>query len=273
VVNFHGGGFAIGSSTDDSRWANSCTQAGYTFISVEYRLAPEYPYPVPVEDCVDATKYVLDHMGEFTPPSTSGPEVQGKVVLSGFSAGGSLAVTTALSLLNPSLDSTSMPSSSSSDNAQEGPYQSSILGLIPFYPVLDWYTPRTAKLGPGVVALPGWLTKMFDTSYLPPTVSIPRTHPLISPLLAPDSMLRKLPGVHLCLCSLDSLGREGGVFGDKLGQRDLQGERERERDVCVRWVEGAKHGWDKPPHPLQASVKVEYDAAVASIKRWQSTSG
>lgn len=235
-------------------------------------MAPEYPYPVPVEDCVDAAKYVLDHMDEFASKQQQVGEKKGKVVLSGFSAGGSLAVTTALSLLNPSLTSTSPPSPSTTDHTQSpSPYQNTLLGLIPFYPVLDWYTPRSAKLSPGVVALPRWLTRMFDTSYLPPSVPVSRQHPLISPLLAPVPMLRRLPDIHLCLCQFDSLGREGEVFGEKLGQADLKGEgSKRERDVCVRWVEEAKHGWDKPPHPLQKSVRVEYDAAIASIRRWES---
>ena len=41
-----------------------------------------------------------------------------------------------------------------------------------------------------------------------------------------------------------------------------------ERGMNVRTVVGARHGWDKPPLPLQGSVSEEYDAAIASMVRW-----
>jgi hypothetical protein len=43
-----------------------------------------------------------------------------------------------------------------------------------------------------------------------------------------------------------------------------------EREVIARWVTGARHGWDKPPHLVRQSVIDEYTAAVDSIKRWCS---
>lgn len=280
VINFHGGGFTIGSGTDDSRWAHWCTRThttgarngpstagteegidlGAIFISIEYRLGPEYPHPTPVNDCIDSTVYILNNAEEF------GIDI-GRVFLSGFSAGGSLAVTTALAL-SQSFSSTTPTQDTKSDN------KNPIAGVIAFYPVLDFNTPRSVKRqqareyvdpngGEGerkIIPLPGCMTRMFDTSYLPPHLSLDRTDPMISPGLAPDRILEGFPNIHLVLCGADVLANEGRVFGERL--------REGQRQVVVRTVEGARHGWDKPPLPLQKSVGVEYDAAIASMMRW-----
>lgn len=85
VVNFHGGGFTLGHATDDRYWAAVIlkhTQA--VFVSVNYRLAPEHPFPQPVDDCVEALLYLQSHADELhIDPS--------QVAISGFSAGGNLA--------------------------------------------------------------------------------------------------------------------------------------------------------------------------------------
>ena len=55
VINFHGGGFVLGQGTDDARWAGAVMAAiDAVVFSVNYRLAPDYPFPTPVEDCADA---------------------------------------------------------------------------------------------------------------------------------------------------------------------------------------------------------------------------
>jgi acetyl esterase/lipase len=288
VINFHGGGFSIGSSTDDSRFAYWCIRTttttssnpnptskglGATFISVEYRLSPEYPHPTPVYDCIDSTLYILSHADEFGIDSD-------KIFLSGFSAGGSLAVTTALALSPSSSSSSSAPSGTGTNSTQRTKRKHSIAGVIPFYPVLDFNTPRSQKLAnsPKAKPLPGWMTRMFDTSYLPPSTSLDRKSSMISPGLCPDELLKCFPNTHLCLCGGDVLAHEGRMFGERLqrlGERvrepkegGKQGGREYGNEVIIREVPGVRHGWDKPPLPLQASVGEEYDAAIESMKRW-----
>lgn len=92
VVNFHGGGFTIGSATDDARWATAVVEeTGAVVVSVEYRLAPEYPFPTAVEDGVDAVLYVAKHAKEFHLDAN-------RIAISGFSAGGNLCFTVPLRL-------------------------------------------------------------------------------------------------------------------------------------------------------------------------------
>ncbi|EFE44065.1 carboxylesterase, putative [Trichophyton verrucosum HKI 0517] len=90
VVNFHGGGFCIGTATDDARWARAVVEgADSVVVSVEYRLAPEAPFPAAVDDGVRALQYLEDHAAELALDVS-------RVSLSGFSSGGNLAFTVPL---------------------------------------------------------------------------------------------------------------------------------------------------------------------------------
>ncbi|WP_432545870.1 alpha/beta hydrolase [Kineococcus sp. SYSU DK004] len=83
----HGGGMVIGSAAQDDaqnrRWAD---ELGIVVASVEYRLAPEHPHPVPLLDCAAALRW-LAALPEVNP---------GRVAVGGASAGGGLAAGLAL---------------------------------------------------------------------------------------------------------------------------------------------------------------------------------
>jgi len=90
VINFHGGGFTLGTGTDDARWAATVIHSvEAVFVSVEYRLAPEYPFSVGVEDGTDALIYLASHAEELRLDPR-------RIALSGFSAGGNFAFTVPL---------------------------------------------------------------------------------------------------------------------------------------------------------------------------------
>lgn len=92
VINFHGGGFTLGTSTDDGRWCGTVVeQLDAIVVSVDYRLAPECPFPTAVEDGVDAILYCVAHAQELG----INPD---KIALSGFSSGGNMAITVPLRL-------------------------------------------------------------------------------------------------------------------------------------------------------------------------------
>ena len=62
----HGGGMVIGNRyMDDSRLGEWCRSLSCVCISVEYRLAPEAPYPLPLDDCDEGLRYVIDHAGDL----------------------------------------------------------------------------------------------------------------------------------------------------------------------------------------------------------------
>ncbi|KAK4619978.1 AB hydrolase superfamily protein [Fulvia fulva] len=92
VINFHGGGFTLGSPHDDARWCGTVVQeCNAVVVSVDYRLAPEFPFPTAVEDGVDAVLYIHKHAEELG----INPD---KIALSGFSSGGNMAFTVPLRL-------------------------------------------------------------------------------------------------------------------------------------------------------------------------------
>ncbi|MGH4035773.1 alpha/beta hydrolase [Actinomycetota bacterium Odt1-20B] len=90
VVFFHGGGWVIcGLDTHDATARGLCREAGAAVVSVDYRLAPEFPFPAAVEDAYAAVCWAAGHLGEL------GGE-QGALVVAGDSAGGNLAAVGAL---------------------------------------------------------------------------------------------------------------------------------------------------------------------------------
>ena len=92
VVFFHGGGFVIGDlDTHASFCAEMSRTLGLPVVSVDYRLAPEHPWPAAPDDCEAAARWVAES------PAELGRKVTG-LVLSGDSAGGTLTITTAMAL-------------------------------------------------------------------------------------------------------------------------------------------------------------------------------
>ncbi|HVM65267.1 MAG TPA: alpha/beta hydrolase, partial [Acidimicrobiales bacterium] len=90
VLWVHGGGFIFGSGlTEDARCNGWADAFGCVIVSVEYRLAPEHPYPAPLEDCYTALTWAASHAEELG----INP---GHIVVVGQSAGGGLAAGLAL---------------------------------------------------------------------------------------------------------------------------------------------------------------------------------
>lgn len=92
VINFHGGGFVLGTAHDDARWAGTVVDnVGAVVVSVDYRLAPEYPFPTAVEDGADAILYLARHAADLMLDADH-------FAVSGFSSGGNMSFTVPLCL-------------------------------------------------------------------------------------------------------------------------------------------------------------------------------
>jgi acetyl esterase/lipase len=90
VYAMHGGGYVLGNAAmDDARFDRWCPALGCVGVSVEYRLAPETPYPGPLEDCHAALVWLSEHADELGIDRS-------RVGVSGISAGGGLAAALAL---------------------------------------------------------------------------------------------------------------------------------------------------------------------------------
>ena len=91
IAFFHGGGWVIGDlDTHDNMARTVCQGTGAAVVSVDYRLAPEHPFPAAADDAVAAARYLAAHGGEFGG--------DGRLAVAGDSAGGNLAAVAAQAL-------------------------------------------------------------------------------------------------------------------------------------------------------------------------------
>lgn len=92
MVFYHGGGFVIGDIfVYEPYCAEVARQIDLPVISVDYRLAPEHPFPAAADDCEAATRWIAES------PAELGYKVTG-LITSGDSAGGNLTIVTTMSL-------------------------------------------------------------------------------------------------------------------------------------------------------------------------------
>ncbi|MFP5020054.1 alpha/beta hydrolase [Pseudonocardia phyllosphaerae] len=95
LVYLHGGGFVAGDlDTHDNLCAALAADAGVRVLAIDYRLAPEHPFPAAVDDCLAAFTHVAEHAEDFG----ASP---GRIAIGGDSAGGSLALTVARETTRP----------------------------------------------------------------------------------------------------------------------------------------------------------------------------
>lgn len=90
IIYFHGGGWVFGGIEEsDAVCRRFVNHLGCIIASVGYRLAPEHPFPKPLEDCYAATEWIINNAHLFGGNSEN-------IIVSGESAGGNLAAAVAL---------------------------------------------------------------------------------------------------------------------------------------------------------------------------------
>ena len=183
---FHGGGFTIGSLAGYDSTLRALTNAsGCIVVSVDYRLAPEHPFPAGLEDCYAATEWISKNAASFG----GDPE---RLAVGGDSAGGNLA--TSVAILARDVD---------------GPH---IEFQLLIYPTTDGDTSRESytKYGEGHL-LTLDLCKWFTTQYVPDAFRNDVRHRVLH---APSH--RGLPPAHLLIAECDPLYDEAHAYAQKL---------------------------------------------------------
>ena len=206
VVFFHGGGFVIGSSRVYARvTGHLANAAGAVVVSLDYRLAPEHPFPAAVEDAFAATRWAAVAASELGADPA-------RLVVAGDSAGGNLAAVTAL-------------------QAREagGP---ALAGQVLLYPVTDMASVRPSfeAYGEGLF-LERETMRWFAEAYVPDPGL--RSDWRVSPLRAPDH--HNLPPAYVLTAGLDPLRDEGEAYAKKLAAAGVA--------VTHRRWEGLIHGF------------------------------
>jgi acetyl esterase len=188
VVFIHGGGWSVGDlDTYDGEARGHAVGAGAVVVSVDYRLAPEHPYPAAVEDVWAATQWVAAHAQELGADS-------GRLAVAGDSAGGNLAAVV-------------------SQLARDagGPQ---ILFQLLWYPATTWDSslPSFAEnanapiLGDGAVkGFSRWYAGDLDLSDMPATLAPARTRDLAG-----------LPPAYIAVAGHDPLRDDGARYAELL---------------------------------------------------------
>jgi acetyl esterase len=187
LVYIHGGGHAIGGiDTHDPVCRQLARLAHVAVVSVEYRLAPEHPFPAGVEDCEAAVAWVATH------PDEVGADTS-RLAVGGDSAGANLSTVVSISARD-----------------RGGP---AIAATLLVYPSTDWTMshPSIEDNGEG-----GILTRdniaWFRHQYLGPDGDV--TDPRASPIRTRD--LSGLPPALVITAELDPLRDEGEAYAARL---------------------------------------------------------
>lgn len=205
-VYYHGGGWVLGDlNTSDAGCRLLAAQTKRVVVSVEYRLAPEYRFPVPVEDCYAALTWANTNAASMN-------AIADDIVVGGDSAGGNLAAVMAILSRN-----------------QNGPM---ITAQALIYPVtnLDFSTASYNEFAEGF-GLDRDLMIWFGDYYVNDASEYKDVR--VSPLL--DQDVSALPPAIIVAAENDVLRTEGVQFYDKLKAAGVQ--------TSYNVVEGCIHGY------------------------------
>ena len=207
VVFFHGGGWVIGDLETHDSLGHALASVPAVVVSVDYRLAPEAPFPAAVDDCEAVTAWVAEHAGELGGDP-------GRIAVAGDSAGGNLAAVVALR---------------ARDN--DGP---AIAFQLLVYPVTDaTCSSESYRENAEGYLLTAQTMDWFLAHYLGPDRADKVRRADVSPLFAED--LSGLPPAHIITAEFDPLRDEGEAFGARLRAAGV--------DVVVSRYDGMIHSF------------------------------
>ncbi|MFK8049913.1 MAG: alpha/beta hydrolase [Halioglobus sp.] len=231
IIYFHGGGWVIGDlDTHHPICQRLSDECGCTLIAVDYRLAPEHPFPAAQDDALAATTWIAEHCGELGPSN-------GEIILAGDSAGGHLAIATAVEL---------------PEDVSAG-----VVGKIAIYPVTDHYTidrVSYVEKGKGYALSKNLMVWFWDTYLAGNENPSDRAFPLRS------TNLSKLPRSMVITAEHDPLRDEGKAYAEALQAAGV--------DVAYSNYPNAQHGFAGGQGPIE-----DCESLLGEISQWVNGSG
>jgi acetyl esterase len=240
LVYYHGGGWVLGDlDSHDLPLRALANGARAAVLSVDYRLAPEHPFPTGLEDCYAALVWATRHQAELAPGAKS-------LVVAGDSAGGNLAAAVALAARD-----------------RAGP---KIACQLLLYPVIDGRcdTRSFAERGDCAILTSEdmrwyWRTYVSDDGQ--------RGDPLASPCLAQSH--RDLPSAIVAIAGYDPLHDEGAAYADQLSAAG--------NDVTLLNYETLPHGFFNALRMVDAAgaafreIVLSLDQAIARAAKTEAS--
>ncbi len=186
LVYFHGGGWVVGNlDTHDNACRGLANASGHAVLSIDYRLAPEHPFPAGLSDCIEATRWAAANASELGCDGR-------KLAVGGDSAGGNYAAIV----------------------SQLAPVPLAYQLLV--YPAVDARCdmPSVHENAEGYFLTLSSM-KWFYGHYLSgPQGDV--SDPRVSPLLADDAALRNSPPTLVITAGFDPLRDEGEAYAARL---------------------------------------------------------
>jgi acetyl esterase len=226
VLHLHGGGYVFQSTrTYATMWKTVANAVPAVVVSLDYRMAPEHPYPAAVEDAAAAVRWLRTHAGEVGGDPS-------RIALTGESAGGGLAPATALRL------------------AADGDEQ--VRGVAIHTPWLDltMSSESIKDLGPDDPMLDSEMLAYWRDMYVPDEAA--RREPQASPVFGD---LSAFPPAFVAAGAIDPLCAEGEQFARALADAG--------RDVEFKRYEGMPHIF--PTWPQLASLPEVADVTERTV--------
>ena len=206
LLYFHGGGWVLGDiPMTDSVCRVIANRSGAVVVSVDYRLSPEHKYPVPLDDCEAAVRWVVTNGASIGVDGT-------RIAVGGDSAGGNLSAAVALRLRDTA-----------------GP---PLAFQLLVYPVTDnAYDTESYRANGKDLLLTTEMMRWFWDHYL--GADADGTDPYVSPLRAPN--LAGLPPALVFTAEFDPLRDEGEAYAAALAAAGVA--------VTHRRFDGQIHGF------------------------------
>ena len=210
LIYLHGGGWTIGSINSCSAYCNAIASTEEIIVlAINYRLAPEFPFPFAIEDCVNAYLLALEKAEAWGGDPS-------KISIGGDSSGGNLALATALQINRDKLPR--------------------VKSLVLFYPVVKAYADKSSswkKYGKKY-GLNSDIMIAFNNAYIMGRNIV--YDPLISIYHAGENELKELPEILFVAAGKDILFDQGKAFCKKVTGLGVKVERHEFKESCHLFI-------------------------------------
>lgn len=232
IVYFHGGGWVVGDLATHDAYCHTMRQrTGCSVVAIDYRLAPEHPFPAAMDDCLAVTQWIAENAQQLVVNN-------GSLIIGGDSAGANLATTTCLEL--------------------SAAARALVVGSIVTYPVVDHYNAEThsySERAKGQSLTSNFMVWFWDTylaGFDPQSSAAQRAMPLRA------DCLETLPPTFLVTAEFDPLRDEGIAYAEKLCRSGVA--------VHYRHFATAAHGFACSEGPTD-----DFNACMDGLVQWLQT--
>lgn len=223
VINLHGGGFIRERTLNDEVFCRRLANGLHWRVwDVDYRIAPEYPFPAALHESYDVVKWAKDHAAELE----IDPE---RIILAGHSAGGNLVC--GICMMAHETGDFSIPAA------------------VIEYPPLDVYTDPAdkKKMGDGI---PYERARLYNLYYCDRDR---QKDPYVSPVYATEEMLKGFPKTLMITAGQDDLCLEAEAFALKVAQAG--------NEITLKRFPGVGHAFTiyrRPGHEVAMELIIRF---------------